>query len=87
LFKIENIAFAFANEGDGILTTRPVYGRYELDFGLRAGVKMVYAGTETHNCFQPDITGALEIAFVNAARKGVKVKALLIINPHNPLGT
>lgn len=86
-FAAETISFAIADANDGILTTRPVYGRYELDFGLRAGANLVYADTKAESCFQPDVTGALELAITDATRNGTKIKALLIINPHNPLGT
>jgi diaminopimelate decarboxylase len=31
-----------AEPEDGILVSRPVYGRFELDYGVESGVRMVY---------------------------------------------
>jgi 1-aminocyclopropane-1-carboxylate synthase len=80
------IAFALADAGDGILLTRPVYGRYELDFGMKAGVKILYADTDAKTCFESGVITILETAIMNALTNGTKVRALLIVNPHNPLG-
>jgi len=33
----EMLAFALANQGDGILLTRPIYGRFEVVLGLKQG--------------------------------------------------
>jgi aspartate/methionine/tyrosine aminotransferase len=80
------LAFALAEAGDSILTTRPVYGRYELDFGIKAGVKVWYADTYGRTCFQPDVIEALETAMIIAVKNGTKIRAMLIVNPNNPLG-
>jgi 1-aminocyclopropane-1-carboxylate synthase len=82
----EILAFALAEPGDHILTTRPVYGHYELDFGIKAGVNMLYADTKASECFQPDVVSILEETMTKATSEGKRVRALLIVNPHNPLG-
>lgn len=80
------LSWAIAEEGDGILVSRPVYGRFELDFTNRSGVKVVYADTDEENCFDEDVVDKYERAIVESAAAGVAVKAILIVNPNNPLG-
>ncbi|KAK2015080.1 PLP-dependent transferase [Colletotrichum eremochloae] len=53
------LAFALASPGEGILTSRPVYGRFELDFGNEMGVEVVYADTAPKTCFEPDVVETL----------------------------
>lgn len=83
----EILAWGLADPGDGILTSRPVYGRFELDFGNRAEVSVVYADTHAENCFDEDVVDRFEEALLRSEAEGVKIKAILIVNPHNPLGT
>ncbi|OLN89071.1 1-aminocyclopropane-1-carboxylate synthase-like protein 1 [Colletotrichum chlorophyti] len=80
------LAFALASPGEGILTSRPVYGRFELDFGNEMGVQVVYADTTPQTCFEPDVVDAFETALQRSHRNGVKVRAVMIVNPNNPLG-
>lgn len=77
---------SLGDAGDGILISRPVYGRFELDFGNIAGLKIVYADPGSIDVFCDDNVDGYQAAFDAAAAKGVKVMALLIVNPHNPLG-
>lgn len=68
------------------MTSRPYYGRFELDFGLKAGLKVFAADTPLETCLQPDVVEIFEETLQKAKREGIQVKALLIVNPHNPLG-
>lgn len=83
----EILAWGLADPGDGIMTSRPVYGRFELDFGNRADVSVVYADTDAENVFDEDVVDKFEDALVKSEAAGVKIRAVLIVNPHNPLGT
>ncbi|KAL0943268.1 1-aminocyclopropane-1-carboxylate synthase [Colletotrichum truncatum] len=80
------LAFALASPGEGILVSRPVYGRFELDFGNEMGVEVVYADTTPENCFDADVVDAYEDALRKAEENGAKVRAVMIVNPNNPLG-
>lgn len=82
----EILAWGVADAGEGILTSRPVYGRFELDFGNRAEVEVVYADTNAENCFDEEVVSRFEDALVKSEAAGVRIRALLIVNPHNPLG-
>lgn len=69
------------------MTTKPYYGRFELDFGNEAGVQLVAAETDHEQCFDEDVVTALERKLEECEKEGVKLRALLIVNPHNPLGS
>jgi bifunctional pyridoxal-dependent enzyme with beta-cystathionase and maltose regulon repressor activities len=80
------LAWGVADPGDGVLTSRPVYGRFELDFGNKSQVRVVYSDNKTEEAFQDDIVEKFEEALMRSKKAGIHVKMVLIINPHNPLG-
>ncbi|KAF3483073.1 1-aminocyclopropane-1-carboxylate synthase 11 [Arthroderma uncinatum] len=82
----ELLAFTLADAGDAILLSRPVYGRFEIDWGNRPGLKTIYADTEAVESFTPAVARKYEEALVAAEARGVKIRVLIIVNPHNPLG-
>ena len=83
----ELVGRSLADPGDGLLVSRPIYGRFELDFGNTAGLNIVYVDSDGIDSFSPSIVTQYQKAFDLSAAKGVHVKAILIVNPHNPLGT
>lgn len=80
------LAQSLADPGDGILVSRPIYGRFELDFGNVAEVNVVYADQNGVDPFEPGIIACYERALKKAADNGVNVRALMLVNPNNPLG-
>lgn len=80
------IAFSIGDPGDGILVSGPIYGRFELDFGSEARLKIVYAQMEGVDPFDVHAVDRFEKAIIDAEKNGTKIKALLISNPSNPLG-
>lgn len=82
----ELLGWAVGDPGDAILTSKPVYGRFELDFGVKAGLKMVYAETTHENSFDARVIDAFEAALAKSRVKGVSIRAVLIVNPNNPIG-
>ncbi|GKZ45598.1 hypothetical protein AbraIFM66951_008263 [Aspergillus brasiliensis] len=80
------LGFTLAEPGDGILISRPAYGRFELDYGVEAGVQMVYANTTAEEAFAPSVVEKYELALRDAQSNGVQIRALLLVNPHNPVG-
>lgn len=84
---MENIlAFSIGDPGDAVLVSSPIYGRFELDFGNQARLKIVYAPMEGIDSFNVDVVGQYEKAIVESNKNGTKIRALLISNPSNPLG-
>lgn len=80
------LAWGIANPGDGFLTSRPVYGRLELDFGNKSQARVVYADTDARNCFDEGVVHKFEETMKRSNALGVKIRAVFIVNPHNPLG-
>ncbi|KAL2853786.1 pyridoxal phosphate-dependent transferase [Aspergillus pseudoustus] len=80
------LAFALAEAGDGVLVSRPVYGRFELDYGVQGGVEVVYADTDANEAFSPACIEKYEQALADAEARGVKIRAVVLVNPHNPVG-
>lgn len=73
------------------LAMRTGYVRLFLRFGLlrltvesfRIKLEWVPVGTDQ---FTPDCVAAFDAGFEDAKARGVNVRALIITNPHNPLG-
>jgi histidinol-phosphate/aromatic aminotransferase/cobyric acid decarboxylase-like protein len=80
------LGYNLAERGEGILVNRPVYGRFELDYGVEAGVEMVYADTATEEAFSPTSVDKYEQALEAARGRGMQIRAVLLVNPHNPVG-
>jgi 1-aminocyclopropane-1-carboxylate synthase len=78
--------WSLGDVGNGILVARPVYGRFELDFGNTGGLEIVYASMHGVDPFEVDVVERYQITFDEAKKRGVEVKAVMIVNPHNPLG-
>lgn len=80
------LAWALADPGDVFLVSRPVYGRFEFDFATRSQVGTHYVDTDAETCFLESVVEKFEEALANLKERNVKAKAIVIVNPHNPLG-
>lgn len=80
------LSWAIADPGEAILLNRPIYGRFELDFTNRSQVKILYAETDAETCTRESAVQKYEEAIAGAAASGISVRAILIVNPNNPLG-
>ncbi|KAE8373804.1 pyridoxal phosphate-dependent transferase [Aspergillus bertholletiae] len=80
------LGFTLAEPTDGILVSKPVYGRFELDYGVEADVQIVYADTDPEEAFTPAVVDKYEAALKRAEEHGTKIRAVLVVNPHNPVG-
>ncbi|KAJ8766703.1 hypothetical protein K2173_005314 [Erythroxylum novogranatense] len=81
----ELLTFILADPGDALLVPTPYYPGFDRDLRWRTGVNIVPIHCDSSNNFQvtPD---ALESAYREAAALNLKVRAVLITNPSNPLG-
>ncbi|KAH6959123.1 pyridoxal phosphate-dependent transferase [Fusarium avenaceum] len=80
------LAWAVADPGDAVLASRPIYGRFEVDFGNKSQVSVVYSNNKTEEAFHDDIVEKFEDALLRYQKAGVHIKMVLIVNPNNPLG-
>lgn len=81
------LAYSLCDVGEGVLMSRPYYGRFEIDFGNKAGVSVVAVDTDHEGCFEEGIVEAFERQLKESEAEGVRIGAILVVNPHNPLGT
>ncbi|KAK0640776.1 pyridoxal phosphate-dependent transferase [Cercophora newfieldiana] len=91
---IDALAWSICNEGDGILIPQPFYTGYQIDIKQRARGELVpvpFEGVEGYasldDVFAADVLRrALERQLALAKERGLRVAAVLLTNPHNPLG-
>ncbi|CAH0054584.1 unnamed protein product [Clonostachys solani] len=91
---IDCLTWNICDEGDGILVPQPFYAGFITDIELRSRARVLPVsyrrkGRPYHllDAFDPEITHqALQDALEKYDRSGVKIRAVLISNPHNPLG-
>jgi xeroderma pigmentosum group C-complementing protein len=80
-------AQCLTNPGDGILLGQPIYGSFTGDLSFLSGCQLIYSPFHGDDQFSVDAVARYEEAFLKARDEtGVAIKALLICNPHNPLG-
>ncbi|PRW59463.1 1-aminocyclopropane-1-carboxylate synthase [Chlorella sorokiniana] len=85
---IDNLIYALCDEGDGVLIPAPYYPAFDNDLQAKCCVHPLpfYLSEEAAADGLP-IRQQLDAAVEDARGFGVPVKALLITNPNNPLGT
>ncbi|KAJ7202587.1 PLP-dependent transferase [Mycena pura] len=83
---LAQLVWALAGEGEGVLMSVPFYDDYVRDIVHPAGAILVRADVPAIiNPLSADVLPYLEAKLLDSDRIGVKIKALLIPNPHNPL--
>lgn len=85
------LAFNICDEGEGILFPVPAYSMFGHDLRSKAGLTLLPVSTKgIGNEFLASSADAFieafEKVYQNATDHGVKVKAVLISNPSNPIG-
>ncbi|KAL6366109.1 hypothetical protein LRP88_00205 [Fusarium phalaenopsidis] len=83
---IEVTGFSICDKGDGVLLARPHYGNFPIDLGYRVEAKIISVSFEETDPFSLETVEVYEKTLANAQAQGIRVKALLLCNPHNPLG-
>ncbi|KAI1424379.1 PLP-dependent transferase [Xylaria sp. FL1777] len=73
-----------ANEA--IMLANPVYGAFSIDLCLRTGVDLEGVSVGDADQFSLACVAAFDAAFEAAKARGRNIRALMICNPHNPLG-
>ncbi|KAI1613793.1 1-aminocyclopropane-1-carboxylate synthase [Exophiala viscosa] len=84
--SIEHTSWAFCNPGDGFLLGQPYYGAFLPDIALRPGVEVVKVPLKHIGPMNLEAVEEYESVLLAAKERGVTVRALMLCNPHNPLG-
>lgn len=79
-------AMCLTDPGDGILLGQPIYGAFNGDLQVPSNCQLIYTPFHGDDPFSVQAADRYEQTFLQAREKGVSIKALLICNPHNPLG-
>lgn len=82
----ELLGFSMCDPGDAVLFSRPCYQAFASDFGSKAKVRCEYASFGDIDQFSIDAVAKYEEALESAKQKGVRIRALMLVHPHNPLG-
>ncbi|PWN40024.1 PLP-dependent transferase [Ceraceosorus guamensis] len=85
---LDNASWALCDAGDGILLSVPAYNAFWNDFNTRSQVQIVEVPVSPADV-PLDIAQhvqAYEKAYLDATKKGIDVRVLLLCNPHNPTG-
>lgn len=81
---LDQLAFVLGDEDDAIVVPAPRYNAIPEDFITKAQVRCIEAPVRLDEAGKLDEVRRVEEAI--SKEKPGKVKAILIINPHNPLG-
>ncbi|KAH8757222.1 putative 1-aminocyclopropane-1-carboxylate synthase [Diaporthe sp. PMI_573] len=83
---IEACAFSLCDPGDGVLLARPFYRAFLYNLRNRAGLRPVLVSFNGTDPMAAESIKAYERALLEAKQEGITIKALMLCNPHNPLG-
>ncbi|XP_077143194.1 1-aminocyclopropane-1-carboxylate synthase-like protein 1 isoform X1 [Ranitomeya variabilis] len=85
------LAAVLCDPGDSVLIATPFYGGITQSIFLYSGIKLMYVHLESKVTFPGTrpfqlTVSKLESTLQTAKEEGTIIKAMILINPHNPLG-
>ncbi|KZO94458.1 PLP-dependent transferase [Calocera viscosa TUFC12733] len=82
----EQLLHFIADQGDGVLIPVPYFPGYTGDLMLRNGLKPVAVPVKLEDHFSATTIPLFEAALKQAEADGTPIRAVILCNPHNPLG-
>lgn len=82
---LDMMMYAICEPGDGVLIPAPYYAGFDHDLKTRVQAEPIPAFTKPEDGFRLT-RKVLQEALLMAGRRQIKVRALLLSNPNNPLG-
>ena len=83
---VNNFSFCVGEPGDGILVGRPLYVGFFDDIEASAKLKPVLVSMHGADPMSVDAVQQYERTLIEAQSNGTTIRAILLSNPHNPLG-
>jgi len=83
---LDQISWTLCDEGDGVLIGKPCYGGFAPDMTGRSKLTPIFVSLKGLDPFSLDAVGKYEEQLLIAQTNGVRVRLLVLANPHNPLG-
>ncbi|KAG0063537.1 pyridoxal phosphate-dependent transferase [Linnemannia elongata] len=83
---VDNFTFCVCDPGDGILITTPFYGGFNTDIMAKSKAKVIEVHLGGVSPFGLEQIQLMQDAVDNARSEGIRVRAFVLSNPHNPLG-
>ncbi|KAF8321510.1 pyridoxal phosphate-dependent transferase [Amanita rubescens] len=77
---------ALANPGDSVLVASPYYYGFDMEFTVQHGIIPIAVSVPRADMFTPMELSHFETALEESTKKDIKIKAVILCNPHNPLG-
>jgi aspartate/methionine/tyrosine aminotransferase len=83
---LDILAYSLCEPGDGIAVPVPYYNGLDADYTGRADCRVIPVRSSSADGFALHVD-ALEAAVREAHKEGVRVRAVTLVTPNNPLGT
>ncbi|KZT54836.1 PLP-dependent transferase [Calocera cornea HHB12733] len=83
---LDMLAFHLGDPGDGVLIPVPYYVGFNSDFAARSGMKPVPVAVDESDPFGVHTLKTFEETLRVAEAAGTPIRAVMLCNPHNPLG-
>ncbi|KAL4756202.1 pyridoxal phosphate-dependent aminotransferase [Aspergillus foveolatus] len=83
---IEHCSWALCDPGDGILVGRPYFRGFNRDICLRPTARLVQVSFEGVDPLSVCAVSRYEEALISSGKQGCAIRAIMLCNPHNPLG-
>jgi 1-aminocyclopropane-1-carboxylate synthase len=83
---LDQMFWTLCDEGDGVLISMPLYGGFVNDMQVRGKCRLLPVSLKNYDPFSEQAISRYEEELLAAEKEGIKIRVLVLCNPHNPLG-